>query len=100
MSGSVTGTGFAYGIGGDAFADQDHNRLFGAVQQLGFTWYRQQISWATHNPAPGQYDWTLLDTMVSNADGFGVQVLVGIKGTPQWAKREGDTNIGPPADNE
>jgi len=92
------GPGFDYGIQGDAITDGDHGRLFGAVQQLGFRWYKQQVEWFRYNPGPGQYDWGALDRIANSASAAGIKVLFSVVKAPQWARPAGDTDQGPPAD--
>ena len=92
------GPGFGYGIQGDAITDGDHGRLFGAVQQLGFKWYKQQVEWFRYNPAPGVYDFGALDRIADSARAAGVNVLFSVVKAPQWARPPGDTDQGPPAD--
>ena len=92
------GPGFDYGIQGDAITDGDHGRLFGAVQQLGFRWFKQQVEWFRYNPAPGQYDWGSLDRIADSARAAGIKVLFSVVKAPQWSRPPGDTDQGPPAD--
>jgi spore germination protein YaaH len=93
------GPGFDYGIQGDAITDSDHGRLFGAVQQIGFRWFKQQVEWFRYNPAPGQYgDWGPLDRIADSARAAGIKVLFSVVKAPQWSRPPGDTEQGPPAD--
>ncbi|MHB9032839.1 MAG: glycosyl hydrolase family 18 protein [Anaerolineae bacterium] len=90
--------GFGYGIQADFMSDGDHNRLFGAVQDLGLSWVKQQIEWFRYNPAPGVYDWGSIDRLVDGASARGIRVMLSVVKAPQWARPAGDTDQGPPAD--
>ena len=95
---ATRGPGFAYGIQGDAITDGDHGRLFGAVQQIGFRWYKQQVEWFRFNSGPGQYDWGALDRIVNSANAAGIKLLFSVVKAPRWARPPQDTDEGPPSD--
>ena len=46
---------------------------------------RTNFVWAALNPAPGVYDWSTTDQIMSDAANHGLQVLPVVEFTPQWA---------------
>lgn len=94
---SVAGT-FGYGIQAAMVSDGNHDRIFGAVQELGFNWVKQQVEWFRYNPGPGQYDWGALDRIVDGANARGINVMFSVVKAPGWARPAGDTDEGPPSD--
>jgi spore germination protein YaaH len=92
------GAGFGYGIQAHMVGGQDLGRVFGAVQQIGFGWVKQQVEWKAYNKSPGQYSFGELDNIVNAAQAAGVKVLFSVVKAPKWARPAGDTDDGPPAD--
>ncbi|NLV73148.1 MAG: cellulase family glycosylhydrolase [Chloroflexi bacterium] len=92
------GSGFGYGIQADFISDGDYARLFGAINELGLRWVKQQVEWFRYNPAPGVYDWGALDRLVDTANANGINVMFSVVKAPSWARPAGDTEQGPPAD--
>jgi hypothetical protein len=45
--------------------------------------------WSNVEPGPGQFDWTVLERLVSGAERAGLPVLYTIGGTPEWANPSG-----------
>ncbi|MHB1357492.1 MAG: glycosyl hydrolase family 18 protein [Anaerolineae bacterium] len=90
--------GFGYGIQADFMSDGNHDRIFGAVQNLGLNWVKQQIEWFRYNPAPGVYDWGAIDRLVDGANARGINLLLSVVKAPGWARPAGDTDEGPPSD--
>lgn len=41
--------------------------------------------WQNIEPAPGQYDWSILDRLVTNATEAGLPMMFAFGGTPKWA---------------
>lgn len=60
-----------------------------ATRDAGLGWVRIDLNWLDVEPAPGAYDWTLIDTVVDNAKARGLSVLAVIAYGPSWAS-EGD----------
>jgi hypothetical protein len=69
---------------------QPHDRIFNAVKDSGFGWIKQQVRWASLNPAD-------LDTAVAHANAAGVNLLVSVVTTPPNL-RGGRGEDGPPDD--
>ncbi len=87
---------FGYGIQIDA-----GNNLGGAVgltKQLGFGWIKVQVPYGNFYPAPGWFDFSMMDRVVNAAAGQGLRVLFSIVKAPKWSRPPGDTDEGPPAD--
>lgn len=88
-------SGFGYGIQLHLLG-QDRDQVLGAVNDLGFTWIKQQIEWKVFEPAPGQIQWGELDLMVNAADAHNVRVLFSVVKAPAWARATNEED-GPPA---
>ncbi|TAK25277.1 MAG: hypothetical protein EPO26_02570 [Chloroflexota bacterium] len=65
-----------------------HDRIFRAINDSGFTWVKQQVRWATHNPND-------LDQAVESASRSGVKLLASVLTTPPGL-RGGRGEDGPP----
>ena len=59
----LTGPHVGYGIIVHMYY-QDHRRILDAVQDLGFTWIKQQVQWKDIEGSPGAYAWGELDRIV------------------------------------
>jgi len=70
------------------------------MAQNGVESIRTDFYWSQANPAPGVYDWTLTDRMVTAAASHGLDVLPIIEFTPFWASSQpaNNGNLQPPAD--
>ncbi|MGI5405106.1 hypothetical protein ACQEVG_37895 [Streptomyces sp. CA-135486] len=53
--------------------------------------------WAEIGPQRGEFDWSVLDRLVSGAEQAGLPALFVMRGTPQWARPNGP--VGPYADD-
>ena len=93
---------FAFGIQGHALGQEIGRMVAARVDDLGFTWLKQQIRWENMEPQRGQRQWIDMDRLLADADRHGVNVLFSVVAAPYWA-REREANLavsGPPADNE
>ena len=90
---------FGYGIQAHMLAGQAGPAL-DAVSRLGFNWVKQQVVWATFEPAPGGRGFGELQGIVAAAGGRGLNVLFSVVSAPAWAREPGfDGGVGgPPAD--
>jgi len=77
------GTGFAYGI--QVELEAGGNEVVAHVQELRFTWIKEQIRWAEMEPSPGSIEWARLDAMVNLAHGAGLNLLFSVVSSPPWA---------------
>jgi hypothetical protein len=64
---------------------------------------RTMVSWAQIERNPGQYDWTQADAIIRETTNRGIEPLVFLYGTPDWAAKldhrdcvEGDCSVYPP----
>src|SRR5262249_39096805 len=69
---------------------QPHGRILNAVKDSGLRWIKQQVRWASLNPAD-------LDAAVADANAAGVNVLLSVVTTPPGL-RGGRGEDGPPDD--
>lgn len=89
------GSGLGYGIQVHLIG-QDKDKVLGAVNDLGFSWIKQQIEWKVFEPARGQIQWAELDAMVNAAEAHHLEVLFSVVKAPAWA-RTTTAEDGPPA---
>jgi hypothetical protein len=80
-----------------------------SVQDLGLSWIGVPVRWADIEPVQGQYDWKSLDVALGVAYQSGIQVMISVFGTPDWASQtrlesyEFQTELktdSPPTDNQ
>ncbi|MBN2469965.1 MAG: hypothetical protein JXN59_04495, partial [Anaerolineae bacterium] len=68
--------------------------------QLHLEWIKQQVRWEVMEETQGEIDWTILDIVIPEAHRAGVNVMLSIVTSPDWARQPG-VNLskhGPPAD--
>ena len=81
------------------------------VSPLGANYYRlwdMKVAWRDVNPAPGVFDWSILDRRIAQVESWGGKPIMVLGLTPQWAAadpsagdpRWGPGNASPPADIE
>jgi LysM repeat protein len=87
-------SGLGYGIQVHLIG-QDKDRVLGAVNDLGFSWIKQQIEWKLFEPVRGQIQWAELDAMVNAAEAHHLSVLFSVVKAPAWA-RPTTAEDGPP----
>jgi LysM repeat protein len=88
-------SGLGYGIQVHLIG-QDKDRVLGAVNDLGFSWIKQQIEWKVFEPSRGQIQWGELDAIVAAAEAHSLRVLFSVVKAPAWA-RTTTAEDGPPA---
>ena len=89
-----------YGMQADLFwlSLEDKNRAYQLIKDAGFTWVKQQVAWKyIEIPQKGSFDWAELDRVVNSAHASGLNVLLSVVKTPDWALAPG-VDHGPPAD--
>ncbi|PXX05722.1 cellulase (glycosyl hydrolase family 5) [Mycolicibacterium moriokaense] len=64
---------------------EDINRTLDLMRQSGVSTVRIMVPWAFVQPAPDQWDWGVVDTMVDAAQAHGISVLAALNSTPGWA---------------
>ncbi|MGC9521405.1 MAG: cellulase family glycosylhydrolase [Anaerolineae bacterium] len=68
-------------------------RDWALIEEAGFTWIKQRVAWQdVEGAGPGQYDWTILDRIVDEAEQSGVEVLLRLDHPPAWAVLEQETD--------
>ncbi len=81
-------------IGIDIHVLRDDARL-DLVRDSGMGWVRADFDWWSFNPAPGVFDFSTLDAVVSKATARGLKIFPSIGYTPTWAT-SGDFRTGVP----
>jgi len=56
-----------------------------SMQQAGAKWASTMFTWATVEPQPGAYDWSLFDAKAAGAQAAGMSLFVLFTGNPRWA---------------
>lgn len=54
------------------------------VRQAGFNWIKHQVEWQTIETAPGQFNWTELDTIVNMNNQAGLKILLSVAHAPTF----------------
>ncbi len=84
------------------FTEEDIREVAATLGDAGFGYVRQEFSWEQIEPAPGEADWGIYDTIVNSMNAEGVEVIAVIVDTPSWAA-PGEaiaSNDRPPSDPE
>ncbi len=89
---------FGYGIQADPRGDTAAN--IGHIKSMGFNWVKFQMAWKDVESAPGDYSWALWDQIIDAYHVNGIQVLLSIPKSPDWARPfDDDRSVeGPPQD--
>lgn len=66
------------------------------INDMGFSWAKGYVNWATVEPEPGQYRWIDPDNVVKAYGDRELKILLRIHGTPAWARPEGSLLSHPP----
>ncbi len=92
---------FAYGIQAHALGRGNVTPVLNHVNDLGFTWLKQQVRWEDMETSRGNRQWGELDELLAAAERHNAYVLFSVVTAPQWAReRNADLNVaGPPANN-
>lgn len=81
--------GIGYGMNVWLPPAADADRALDLLTGAGFGWARQWISWESIEPAPGAYQWKILDDVVAAAERHKVKLNVILLRAPQWAAPNG-----------
>ena len=66
------------------------DRDMGYVRDAGFAWIKQIFAWKDiEGAAKGHYDWSRTDRLVSQAEQYGLKMLVRVDWAPAWAEGGG-----------
>jgi hypothetical protein len=63
----------------------DRGRILHMINDLQFTWVKQQVEWKDTEDPKGAYHWEELDRVVNDAQSRNVKVLLSIVKAPEWA---------------
>ncbi|MBV9595875.1 MAG: cellulase family glycosylhydrolase [Chloroflexi bacterium] len=66
------------------FSQDAKGQTVGLIQQAGFNWMKVQVQWSTVETAPGQFDWSQLDQIVSTANTGGLKILMSVVDAPSF----------------
>ncbi len=99
-----TGSGslnFAYGIQAHTLGRRNATLALNHVNDLGFTWVKQQVRWEDMEPSRGNRRWGELDELLAEAQLRNIHVLFSVVASPAWARESGaDLEVaGPPSNN-
>jgi hypothetical protein len=86
-TGNVTPTsswGYGFNVQLWGFSADGMNQTEGLVKQAGFGWIKHQIEWDAVETAPGVYDWSQLDAIVSSANTNGLKVMFSVQHAPTF----------------
>ncbi|MBN1220383.1 MAG: cellulase family glycosylhydrolase [Anaerolineae bacterium] len=89
---------FGYGIQADPRGDTPAN--IGHIRAMGFNWVKFQMAWKDVESAPGDYAWAMWDGLINAYHGNGINILLSIPKSPDWARPPDDDKSveGPPQD--
>ncbi len=90
---------FAYGIQAHALGSDNARPVLRHVNDLGFTWLKQQVRWEHMEPSQGNRQWAELDDLTRRAENANVHLLFSVVSAPAWAREAGAVEHGPPVDN-
>ena len=68
------------------------------INDMGFSWAKGYVNWATVEPEQGQYQWVDPDNVVKALGDQNVKILMRVHGTPAWARPADSTFTHPPRD--
>lgn len=96
ISGPFPEDAFGYGIQVQGSVG-DPKLTIGSVQKLGMNWIKQQVRWEHIEPAPGEFNWVLIDGIINDAHEAGIRVMLSVVTAPAWARvNSGGGTHGPP----
>jgi hypothetical protein len=67
-------------------AGAEAEEVFQVCEELNVKMTRTYFDWPDSNPSRGVYDWDATDAIFIRAHSFGMEYLVEVQGTPQWAR--------------
>ncbi len=89
---------FGYGIQADPRGNTAWN--IEHIKEMGFNWVKFQMAWKDVESAPGDFSWAMWDQLIDAYAANGIQVLLSIPKSPDWARPPDDDKSveGPPQD--
>lgn len=92
---------FAYGIQAHALEVHNSRPVLRAINDLGFTWLKQQVRWQDMEPSRGNRQWGELDDLADRANRANVNVMFSVVTAPAWAREPGaDLSVAGPPQND
>lgn len=91
------GGSFAFGIQANMWQG-DKEGSANAIQEIGFTWAKQQVRWEFAEPERGAIQWQEMDGIINIMSSRGINVLFSIVTSPTWARPNKGGTGGPPED--
>jgi hypothetical protein len=79
-----TGWGYGFQVQMWHFDGTSKEEVVGDVKQAGFNWMTHQVEWQTIETAPGQYDWSELDGIVSAGVSAGLNIMLSVAHAPAF----------------
>src|SRR5687768_912175 len=76
-----------FGVNAHGGGDDVMQRL----SSIGIAWYRIDINWFGCEPAPGQYEWAVVDRVVDFCAARDLRVMGTVAYAPAWASGSSDT---------
>ncbi len=95
-SAPADGWGYGFQVHLWHFSPEAKQHIIGDVTQAGFTWITQQVEWSAIETAPGQYDWSQLDSIVAAGAASSLNVMLSVVHAPTFYR--GPTSGLMPAD--
>ena len=98
---NIVDNGFGIAAGGELiyWQQEDLNKFFQELNNLGVTWVRWDVDWQAIQPDNSQkYNWEETDRVATTAKKYGVKSLGIVTYAPKWASREScpDDKLCPP----
>jgi len=76
--------GYGMGVQLNYFSQDAKNQTVGLIQQAGFNWMKLQVQWSNIETAPGQYDWSQLDQIVTAGNTGNLKLLISVVDAPPF----------------
>jgi polysaccharide biosynthesis protein PslG len=76
------GWGYGFQVQMWHFSSDSKEHVVGDVKQAGFNWMTHQVEWQAVETAPGQYDWSQLDGIVSAGLAGGLNMMLSVAHAP------------------
>jgi hypothetical protein len=88
--------GFGYGIQVQGSVG-DPIHTIGSVKKLKMNWIKQQVRWEHIEPNQGEFNWSLIDGIINEANRGGLYVMLSVVTAPAWSRvSSGGGTHGPP----
>src|SRR5690242_17555873 len=95
-AGAEAAPAVSYGLQDDAWIEFGPGTLesrIATLQELGLKVVRVTVHWDAAEPSPGEYDWSRTDALLEPLEAAGIDPVVTLYGTPEWANGGRDVNV-------